>query len=397
MNTADVLQTASWRGIQFGFVEWAEKVMPKGKIDDVPNSSLSYINNLGVYPRIYTIKGIIDNRNGDFLERKRAFLNACEDGSEGTFIHPTRGSMRGSTMGMGLSISESINSIDSISFSFSIREIKNNDLPVRAKSNPSRINQLKKEAFQSVLADMSNNYKLSNTFSYSASLEQNKVVINDVNKSVLRGVDKLDDNSKFAISFSNFSKNLPQIISNGSSLGGAYNDLFTQLEKVAETGETAIAIFKSLFSYKKNRRYKKYNTFGAIQDEKNFLEIEKNINSYALILAYNSVRRLTIQNNIQLADIRILLENQYAFLVDNFFVGRDFLLKINEIRNEVRLLLDNLQFQVAKVIDIKLNSNQPLLMLVYNNYGNLDKLDNIIALNGAKKIYNGNIRILSND
>ena len=134
------------------------------------------------------------------------------------------------------------------------------------------------------------------------------------------------------------------------------------------------------------------------QEQKNAETFEINVKANALALQYLASGNIDYQTQEDLFDIQKQLQESWELLPDNIRTNTNLYNRLQEMKIATARYLQGLAVSLPFTTTIDINS-QPLTMLHYNLYGNLDNVDLLFTLNtniADAQAMSGNIKILTN-
>lgn len=398
MSIISGLQKASFRGANF-LVKAAEypNLGRKTVSHDYVNSKDRYVEDFGKNPGTYTFNAFVTDITWPSYKRKKdALEKALNTAGIGRLIHPTYGVL--DVVATINSVSEDlINELGIAKYNLTFLVSSLNIFPTSKAGNKSSINRL----FDTIFND--NGTAFQNAVDY---INQGTEVFNDgrdaiqdltstINDTVstINGI--ADEASAFTSDIINFQASITELMQTPSNLSNRFTTIFNNISLITDNFENLFTLGLNLVGIgnARNNISGSSNRVAAINSNRNSLY---NFNDVAaLTIAYQAATNITFTNQSQLDSIQTRLNSAFQNLDINT-VDQDVYYDLQNLRNAVRLFLDNIRLNLARIVTKRINSI-PVTILAYSQYGSTSRSDEILALNNIEDpaFISGVVNILS--
>jgi len=336
--------------------------------------------------------------NGDYERNKLALKRALEAEGPGLLIHPFFGKRVVNVI--NFTINESMTEFGTANFSITFEQSKPNIFPSSSNSanNVSGINSSANSAFNFVSSNIGDRYKDSNISS--------RTLLDSANK--IRSVGDLFENifnrfragsalpNEFFRDINNFKNDSLSLAKDSVTLGKRIIGLFNSANNYAIDSQEAYDIGVSTFSFGDDDIPIIGTTVDLLDRRNNLTIINETVQSAGLVQAYRSAALIDFdtqsQVNFAINTLALQFEKFESFTLSN----QNILQQVNNLRNQLRILLDSVGLSLSEVVTVKTNQI-PMTVLAYNYYGSTDNVDALLGLNPNQEpsFVEGDVEIFS--
>lgn len=382
MTILSGFQKASFRGVQF-YVRAATnpELGRKTAVHEYINAG-RFVEDLGKKLGVFTEEAeVMDITWSAYNRKKRKLEEALATPGIGTLIHPTYGRRKVVVTGSNQVAENYINDLNCAKYSLTFYESDNNIFPTTKDGNKNFINRIFDTIFgenQTVLADSISFYNQGIEVFNDArdTIEELTSDINDVVSTINGTVDEV---AAFAADISAFQASLTELMQTPSNLASRFTQIFNNISVITDNFENLFNVSLNLVGIGNNRipRVGNSTRTATINSNKNAVYSFNDV--AAVALAYEVATNLTYTNQEQLDNIQNRLNDAFNS-VDPDLTDSTIYYNLQDIRNQVRLYLDTIRLNLAKIVTLRTNTI-PSTILAFNLYGDTSRADEIITLN----------------
>jgi prophage DNA circulation protein len=385
-------QQGSFRGAPFLIGDLDTSGGRKSVTHEFPGSDKRSVEDLGLLNDTFTISGLVKT-DQDFTARDRLKAALSQEGS-GALVHPTFGSL--TAFAKSFTISERTGEIGIARLSMTFEVTQDRIFPAESAVKPSLIKNESDAAIDSIETDFSETFKASNPSNYDAAVDKLQAVGDKFN-SISRRVSAISgDISEFTATVTTFVDGITQNITAPATLASSMKNMFIQLDQLAPSVVEQFSLAKQLFDFGGSDPVVEPNTFYRQERAENQNIINSNVSASALSLAYNNAANIDYGNELELQSVKEDLEEEYLRLIDDSNLSNDTIDQLTSLRNNVRLLFDDISVSVPKIRTIE-TATLPMSIISFQYYGTTDETDNLINLNSTLDVsyVSGSVDILT--
>jgi len=381
MPLIDKLQAGSFKGVGFLIKGSDTSAGRKTVPHEYPNSDRRFVEDLGKVQKTFSINAIITSNSDNYLQARDALIDALESQGSGLLVHPFYGDH--TVAATKYTVNESTSRLNEAAFSITFMKTDENIFPKEGGSNLSKINSIRGETLSSIESDVGSIFAVDRLSSVNFSDAQG--LLTGVTNSFTGNLDKVtNDSSKisqFATIASSFQNNINSNILDPSSLGIDFIGLFTGANSTAASALDQFNLFRLFSNFGDNDTEILPTTVARIQRKQNRDVINTSTQIGALTQGYAAASQRTYSDNRELLEARDVLETQYQKVIGSDLQKQSGTrLKLTELRNEARVFFEKEAVSVPKLLDVN-TRKQPLTVLAYNYYGNVDNVQSLDSLN----------------
>ena len=388
----DNLQTGSWRGINFLLESSSVVFGQKTSTHNFPNSDRTEVDQFGKVRDGLNLTFVLYAQGDAYYRKRNAMKSALNLETEGELVHPFEGTKVCKVVGQ-VRMDETMQELGVVRFTATFQEINKKIYPKVTEDRSNEIAYNLDEINTSLRTMFIDNYNVdgsSNAVLQSALDSIDKV--NEVSRNISAGFNLVASKANtLATNISNLDRYKPTLVQDAENLVNSIESVYTSLIFLTSDTKDNINMYNSMIG-----EYKEYKALDELSKDRQ----EQNKNTQAFIglfcgtlfgylcLASESSEYST---ESELNTTKNIIFDNYNFIKD--FIDFDTSSLIETLINNTYDILDNKQVNKIKTIDIV---PQPLDVLCYSIYGNLDYFDTIISLNQLEKPYlvSGEVQII---
>lgn len=429
MSVFNLLNRASFRGVEFFMDSGSENRGFKNVVHEYPDSDNVYVEQKGLKAKTLPITAIIKGTGQDYFDNKNALIEALNTPGNGTLIHPWLGALE--VKATDVSSNETIGALNRVDFSITFIEERGQPQPFDDVIGVSEIDALKntaQEAFDSfyltnydaydLTAAGVNNVRrkiLSTANVFTGALDNFKDFTEDFqtgfsdsnNPTIQQLTGLISDIKSITNSRDENVLELNKSITDLSDNAGFYTlqkneqiaknrDIFDKLEAVSKNEEKNFEAIQDLFDFGEDTEFETPITKNRENTNKNLKLVNINIQVQALIKAYAIASRIDYKTQREVDEKIDILEAQfekvYVYDIDNNM--RDALVDLR------RSTLDYLRgLDLETIVEIDIKDDTPSTVLSFQYYGVSTRDTELTNLNGFLNVgfIEGATEILTSD
>ena len=393
----EILQQASFRGVPFLAIgNQRTQGGRKGVTHEYPNTNKRFFEDLGTFEEIYNVPGIISGTGQDYIQRRDNLRTALKTGGTGILVHPFYGSKNVSIK--TFTVNESFKELGVARFSMTFEQSEEVIFPRESGNNIATISNQATTTRNSIASDLATIFEIPVNSALNFSDASNKLedVVNIFsidNTAIAIDQESLD---QFRANLDSFSLNANSNIFDPDSLSVDLFALFDEFELLATNPRDQLKILANLFVYGDDDDEILLTTLSRIQRNTNRTILNSSIRTQSLVQSYNTITDVSFTTSDDLNDFRASLEGQYQTVIADNNLASSTLQDVQELRNQVRIFLDDELLNVYKIADIN-TKEIPMTVLAYQYYGDFDKTQDLINLNMSRNVafVEGDVKILT--
>jgi len=392
-----LLNTASFRGVEFLVKSTSLTFGQRTVITELPNSNKTVIEYMGARGDEFAISAVIQGKGEEFFNKKNALIEALSKSGTGVFVHPTDGSMVVSVIGTPTE-KQDFKELGVAKFDIVFKKTTATQYPIISNDNTSKISNTTDNILTITKQDISDNWDIT-ADPYNFTIAQNKLTnVSDIFDTATKSIKATDSFiSEMSEAIENFSENKIANAFSGSLLATAFTSLFNNADSFAQNASDQFNMLREFFNFGDNDKViSRVDTFASLQAIKNNGLIDNGMKFNSLALSYKNATDIDYKNNEDVNLIEQTLENQYRAIISNS-ISDDLRLNINTLRNEARIFFDRKREEVADIVTAEINGYGGLTPLIYRFYGDLSLTENIKGLNNIQdaNYITGDLRVLT--
>lgn len=395
MALLDILYVATFRGIQFLIKDGSTTGGRKNVTHEYPNSDKRYVEDLGLFQKVFTINGTVTGLGVDYTFKRDALIQALEQPNRGILSHPYYGIFQ--VTPKQYTVTETPNELGIAEFSMTFEKSDEPIVPFALGANLTQIAGIAAGVLSLANSNVSKRYKapISDPVNFSDSQNQAQELIDLLNTAATQVPPNTDTFSTYYADLLNFSANKVSIFSDSAQLGFYLEQQFTNLTFLAMDPTDQLRIFQPFFNFNSNPIYFPPSTPSRIQRNINTETLKASILYMTLAAAYRIAVTVQYKTIEDLDEARINLEQQYDFIV-NLSVEDDLRQSLEALRTQARIFFEQLALNIAR-IEVVDTPRKAITVFTYQYYASTDQDVDIIKLNDSPNpsIVDGMTRILS--
>lgn len=390
------LQQASLDGVPFLFKKRDKQFGRTTVTHEFINSNSRFVEDLGGFPPIFEIDAEISDTSAQDYQRKKQIFEAVLN-KEGIlkYVDPFYGAVN--VVADLSTISESITDLNVATYTIILKKADLNIFPTASTGNKTLLNRLKDQLTVNQKAFFDNAFSIAKTgiegFNYAKdTLENLTTTIKSVVSTINGGVDEVAD---FVNDIQDFQNSISSLIQTPSNLSTRLNIIFDNVSLITDNFEDLFRININLIGIGGLRS----PLGGSSSRISSINDNNKTLYSFSdvacISTAFQASTNIDYSNQDQLDSISKQLNDSYNSIFDN--IQDDLVLDdLVSIRNQTRLILENIRLNLAKIVTIRVNSI-PVTVLAYKLYGDTTRDQEILSLNKIEDpaFIQGEIRVLS--
>ncbi|MCK5602305.1 DNA circularization N-terminal domain-containing protein [Candidatus Pacearchaeota archaeon] len=381
MSIEQELQRASFRGVTFF---WSSTTTTGGRkvvLHEFPNKDTRFAEDLGQLPKSFVVEATVGHLN--YSQNRDALITALEKEGFGTLVHPTLGTFE--VQALPYTLNENISELGKAKFTLPFERTEPNVFPIKAVDNQAAITSKSESLFSKIKDNIASAYQsVANQFE----------AFNDAKDKVQDFVDKANAAankvrqvsakiSEFANDLNNITEDINQLVVAPAQLAASLNNVIVLGQNLFETPAGVFSYYQSLFDYGVDDVVIALITTERQLTQANRDVLNSNLQSDALVGAYQSIVNLEFETTDDIEDIRTIVEDQYLKLMDDQLLDFDTKELLQDLRNEVETFLGQEEQNTSNITTLQVY-NEPITVLMYRLYGDLDKTDTVINLNSVE-------------
>jgi prophage DNA circulation protein len=390
------LQKASIDGVPFLFRTRKKDFGRKTVTHEFLNSNSRYVEDLGEFPGVYEIEAEISDTSASAYKRKKEKLeDVLNKAGVKKYIDPFYG--RINVVAEVSSVSEAISELNVAKYTLNLKKSDLNIFPTSKAGKKSFLNKLKDRLTADQKAFFDDVYDAAQTgiegFNDAKDALEDLTTNIDSIVSTINGV--ADEVADFVNDIQDFQNSISSLIQTPGNLSTRLNTVFDNVSLITDNFEDLLKISLDMVGIGSNRNASTLTSTRIDQINKNNKTLYNFSDVANIATAFQASTNIVYTNQEQLDDILSRLNEAYDFALDNID-DDDVLTNLVSIRNETRIILENIRLDLAKIITIRVNS-MPVTVLAYQRYGDTTRDQEILALNKIEDpaFIEGEIKILS--
>lgn len=388
------LEKATFRGVQFFLESSSRSAGRKVIVREYPNKQIRTTEDLGLFEATFTLVGIISGSR--YFQQRDALITALDTPGNGKLIHPYYGEI---TVAADVyTLDEDLTEAGIARFGMVFHKTTDLTFPTEAVNNISQINQLSRDTL--ALAESASAELFVITDGFLSVLTDGQETLTNFAlafDAITRPFDALSEGlSEFSISLLRFQQNIFAFLNAPANLFNAIDALFDGFSNLSDNAAIRFDSISNLFGFATGYEELAPTTAQRIEARSNRQIIQSNVAYNVLARAYQDASLIEYTTEIQIEEIREILEDQYVFTRDNDNLSSEALDKLKDLRVQFTLFLDNELLNASQIITIE-TATTTLTALTYQYYGDLD---NDLIINDLNSFINpstisGTVEILS--
>ena len=380
MSVLSQLNTASYKGVAFSVpAEVSTTGGRKKVIHEFVNSDKRLIQDQGKYQKVFNIKGIITDSDGQYFQRRNALINVLEERDGGILSHPFFGKVK--VLPEKYTISESFTELGRAEFSMVFYRAEDKVVPLPDAYTDFNVQEKKKSVIKSVGDEIVSKFSVNRGFPFNFSsaaalLAQTVAIFSEITTTFDRALGEVDN---FSRNLNDFRNGIFRLINLPSQLVGTLDNLYNSAMALFQTPEEAFLSLEKFFTSGDNAPIILRTTIERIERLANRNLIKQYLQVGALAYAYGAsveIDFFTVREiDVYLGKLNTQYDKVFPVLTNN-----DIADNLRSLRGIASEFFDKERLNVKRIVSFE---TQPTTLqeLTYRLYGNLDNFDRLAKLN----------------
>jgi prophage DNA circulation protein len=377
------LQQASFKGAVFLIDDAELESGRKTATFEYPNQNTRFVEDLGLFPPIIEITGIISGEN--YVADRDALINALSSAGPGILVHPFYGAIT-VTLNKYFKLSERPSELGIAKFKMTFATTSAIPQPSLSNNNLPAIGDLSNRLNDASLSDFENLYNqiYKAQENFNDALNKMNSLFTTLNRITFGAID-LDGLNDFNADLRENQADVTHWITDGTTLGMQTQDILNSANSVSSSPEDSINANSQLFGFGSDDTLIVVGD-SAVKQERldNRTAINDLVNITTLSNSYANAVQVNYTDSQQLDSVQQTLESQYQTVINSPNISSTTTQLLEDLRAQVTIFFQNTGRAVTQIIPIQ-TETIPLLVLTYNYYASLDNLNDLSALN---QLYN---------
>ncbi len=396
-DITEKLLIASYKGAEFFFQDLSTSSGRKIVSAEIVNSDDRIIEDLGLLNDTFTIVGIT---SGDDFSTRDRLIRALKSAGSGQLSHPTLGLLTVTS-----TTYTTVETLDNLGVTtFDMEFIVAKDviiLPRRAGVSPAEINNKSEALLDKVLDFFSNQFSISSIFpnNFVDAVDKSKDLTESFVDTALRfrSVSSGSSNELFRL-LGDADINRTLFVADSQAYGALIGDLFRAIDGTGDSGKERSDIARSFSDFGDTDPVISTTTQQLAERDRNRMLVNDTMKASSLAQVYRAAPLIDFLTVNDIEEERRELDLQYFDVINSDVLSDEIRNDINDLRNTVRVFLDNEAESAFNLTPFKTFTNNALV-IVFNQYGDLELFDEIINVNDIKDIsfIEGEINVLSKE
>jgi prophage DNA circulation protein len=359
------------------------------------NSGSRYVEDLGEFPPVYEIEAeITDTSASQYKRKKEALENVLNTPGALTYIDPFYG--RVNVVAEITSVSENITELNVARYTLNLKKSDLNIFPTGVTGDKSLLNRLRDGLFNSQISFFGDTFTVGQAIeAFNDARDTFNDLTTNINSIVSTINGTADEVADFVNDIQDFQNSIASLIQTPSNLATRFSTIFDNISLITDNFEDLFKISLDMVGIG-NFRTENNGTSTRLQQINQNKKTTYSFSDVAtLTTAFQVATNINYSTQEQLDDYLNRLNDAYDFVFDNV-QDDDVLTNLTSIRNQTRIILENIRLDLAKIITIRVNPI-PVTVLAYQRYGDTSRDQEILDLNKIEDpaFIEGEIKILS--
>lgn len=399
MTIKDDVLPGSFKGVPFLISKSSVSGGRKDVLHEFPNSNRQTIEDLGLLPRSFTVKAILnaDTDNENYLQRRDALLAALEQGGAGVLVHPLYGQIE-NVVCRSYTADEEFTALGdgAITINFAISD--DLGVPVVSQTTLSAIEQANDDFQAAAVADIAENFNV-DTFNLN-SMTDALATGNDMISSFQASTNVIqaaaDEIDTFNSQLSEMTANIVSLVQAPQNLADSIDTTFNLIDSLYPTVEATVNVLTGLFGFNDGVELREESTVSRKERNQNDLLFRASMQSMSLGWAYFNTAQIEFETVEDIEAAADVLEAQFQKVIaaDGFTDATKS--RLIDLRTLMQRFFDDQKLTARQLITVKSNLTSCRL-LSFQYYGHSGEGERIGSLNNTDDItfIEGNLTILT--
>lgn len=353
-------------------------------VHEFVNSDRRTVEDEGLYQKVFNIRGVITNSDGQYFKRKRALINALEQPGSGILSHPFLGKFL--VVADKYTLVESVGELGRADFSMKFFRAEDEIAPLEFTVTIAAVEEAQVQTIEFVGTEIVENFKVSSAFPFNFSaaiktLAKIGAAFDKVTTTFNRQLAEID---AFAQALTDFRNNILRLVNLPQQLVNSLKNLYNRAVALAQTPEEAFLTLEKFFGFGDEDPEIPQTTFERIERLANRTLLNQYMQVGALAFAYERTANIdffTIREiDVYSEKLNSQFDKVFPSLTDN-----DLAAELTSLRSLTNELLDDRRLNVKRIVDFETGPTT-LQELTYRLYGNVDDFERLASLNSVKDV-----------
>lgn len=378
----------SFKGVTFLGVETSTTGGRKTVTHEFVNSNRREVEDLGLQQKIFSLRAVISNKDGQYFAKRNALINALEEGGQGVLIHAFLG--RFDVVAKPYTLTERISELGAALFDLTFERAEDQIIPLPDAFTLSNITELRTDTLDALSAEFEaappQGFRVSQPFPFNFTavtevLDAIGNAIEAVTKIFNRALAEIDD---FAATLNDFRNNIRRLVNLPGQLVSSLTNLISSVVALAETPEEATLTLEKLFEFGDDFPLINPITAERIERLQNRDLLTGFMQIGALAYAYEQAANIPFFTVREIDSFSNKLNAQFNKVFPTI-TDQNIAATLQNLRNTTNEFLDIQRLNVKKIVEI-ITPEQPAQILAYQLYGSVDNFKRLVGLNSLKDV-----------
>jgi prophage DNA circulation protein len=379
------LDTASFKGVPFLIPdETSTRGGRKTVTHEFVNSNKRVVEDLGLFRKVFEIKGIINNSDGQYFLKRNALLKVLDEGGEGILSHPFFGKV--TVVADQYSVVERFKELGRADFSMKFKRANDKaDLLPDAFTGPT-VSAQKDVVVVFIGDEVVNNFRVRPAFPFNFSAVTTQLeAIGAAFDAVTTTFDRqLGEINEFTRVLNDFRNNTLSLAQSPQRLVNSLTNLYDAADALAQTPEEAFQTLEKFFVFGDDAPEIIPTTAELIERSANRKLLNQFMQVGALAFAYENASNIDFFTIREIDLFSAKLDAQYDKVFPEL-TNNDLASSLTELRVITGEFLDIQRLNVKKIIEFETGPTT-LQELSYRLYGSVDDFERLASLNDIKDV-----------
>jgi prophage DNA circulation protein len=379
------LDSASFRDVPFLIpAELSTEGGRKKVVHEFVNSNRRAVEDLGRYQKVFRIRGIITNNDGQYFERRNALINALEKSTAGVLSHPFFGKIK--VVPDKYTVTESFSSLGRADFSMKFFRAEDRIAPLADAFTAFNVRNQEEVVIEFVGEEIVEKFRVSAAFPFNFSASTNLLEkigneFDSITNTFQRGLAEIDNFSRELIDFRN---SILRLVNLPQQLVNSMTNLYNSVVLLAETPAEAFLTLEKFFPFGDTDPLIPLTTAERIEKLANRTLLNQFMQVGALALAYERTVNIDFFTIREIDVYSEKLNAQYNKVFPGL-TNEDLASALTELRVTANEFLDIQRLNVKKIVDFETGPTTAQA-LTYRLYGSVDDAERLALLNDIKDV-----------
>ena len=384
-NEAQIIN-GSFKGIPIAIDSGAIEGGIKAAVHTFPNRDTQNVEALGKRPRRYSLDIIVSAKpNTSYVDYRNSLLAALESGEPGPLIHPLYGRIE-NVVAVNYSLNERFSSFGDTTINATFEITENIGIPQNSGNVITQIAVANVTVVNAVVADISKNYSLTQSFAgnFAAAVDKVNSIIDQALASTAFIGESAATLNNVAAEIGELSANVNSLVTDPIALADSISNLFESVNGLYASAEATFETMAGFFGFGEDDVDPEQTTAGRAERKQNREILNAAVAALAIGDAYVAASRFTFETVRDIDEVAALLDTQYDLVLNNGG-SQETKDAVTDIRIKVLEAFATARITAGKIISVyTLPTTARLLGFSY--YGNDNNFNVLISLNNLSDI-----------